>query len=152
MYIHTYTDICTLTHMGKHACFCQPCHCWWDPGVEDQPIWETVNGFVVGKKRGSLCFNILFIETTYPRLWNIYLRTPILIFHRNGSIPLPSPSTRVTYAVLAHSRILTFSPQPGRCSMPSMAHQLILIRDKNPAPPLANMLIGVATSTYLNNG
>ena len=43
-------------------------------------------------------------------------------------------------------------PQPGRCFIPNMAHQLILIRDKNPAPPLANMLIGVATSTYLNKG
>ena len=44
------------------------------------------------------------------------------------------------------------SPQPGRCSAPNMAHQLILTRDKHPAPSLANMLIRVVTSTYLNKG
>ena len=41
----------------------------------------------------------------------------------------------------------TCTPQPGRCSRPNMAHQLILIRDSNPASPLANMLIKVVTST-----
>ena len=47
----------------------------------------------------------------------------------------------------------TCSPQPGRCSTPDMAHQLILMRDKFPAPPLANiMLIGVVTSTCPNKG
>ena len=45
----------------------------------------------------------------------------------------------------------TCSPQPGRCSTPNMAHQLILVRDNNPAHPLANMLIRVVTSTYLNS-
>ena len=44
----------------------------------------------------------------------------------------------------------TCPPKPGRCSTPNVAHQLILIRDKNPAPPLANMQIRVVT--YLNKG
>ena len=35
---------------------------------------------------------------------------------------------------------------------PHMAHQLILVGDNNPAPPLANMLIRVVISTYLNKG
>ena len=42
--------------------------------------------------------------------------------------------------------------RPGRCSKPNMAHELILTREKNPAHHLANMLIRVLTSTYLNKG
>ena len=57
---------------------------------------------------------------------------------------------------MAHQLILIREKDPA----PPPANMLIrvvistyciLIRDKNPAPPLPNMLIGVVTSTYLNS-